>query len=166
MLADTVPFPAYWRETVRRAGPYDEELVRNQDDEYNYRLRKLGAKILLAADVQIRLLQPEHIPIALEAVLPVRVLEGEGDAEAPPSNERAAVRSGLVCCRRISVSAYWGGFCGPGGLFWSFRHVFDRRARSRLLPPPGCGQTKYFPLILVFHFRFFISDMEVASWSD
>ena len=38
--------------TVLRAGPYDEELVRNQDDEYNYRLRKMGAKILLAADVR------------------------------------------------------------------------------------------------------------------
>jgi glycosyltransferase involved in cell wall biosynthesis len=51
MLADTVPFPAYTRSIVERAGPYDEELVRNQDDEYNYRLRKLGAKLLLAADV-------------------------------------------------------------------------------------------------------------------
>jgi succinoglycan biosynthesis protein ExoA len=52
MLADTVPFPAYTRSIVERAGPYDEELVRNQDDEYNYRLRKLGAKLLLAADVR------------------------------------------------------------------------------------------------------------------
>ena len=52
ILADTVPFPAYARAIVERAGPYDEELVRNQDDEYNYRLRKLGAKILLAADVR------------------------------------------------------------------------------------------------------------------
>jgi glycosyltransferase involved in cell wall biosynthesis len=52
MLADTVPFPAYTRSIIERAGPYDEELVRNQDDEYNYRLRKLGAKILLAADVR------------------------------------------------------------------------------------------------------------------
>ena len=52
MLADTVPFPAYTRAIVERAGPYDEELVRNQDDEYNYRLRKLGGKILLAADVR------------------------------------------------------------------------------------------------------------------
>lgn len=51
MLSDTVPFPAYTRQIVQRAGPYDEELVRNQDDEYNYRLRKLGAKLLLAADV-------------------------------------------------------------------------------------------------------------------
>jgi glycosyltransferase involved in cell wall biosynthesis len=52
MLADTVPFPAYTRAIVQRAGPYDEELVRNQDDEYNYRLRKLGAKLLLASDVR------------------------------------------------------------------------------------------------------------------
>ncbi len=51
-LADTIPFPAYAREIVQRAGPYDEELVRNQDDEYNYRLRSLGAKLLLAADVR------------------------------------------------------------------------------------------------------------------
>ena len=53
-LADTVPFPAYTREIVERVGPYDEELVRNQDDDYNYRLRKLGAKVLLAADVRSR----------------------------------------------------------------------------------------------------------------
>jgi glycosyltransferase involved in cell wall biosynthesis len=52
MLSDTVAFPAYRRELIERAGPYDEELVRNQDDEYNYRLRKMGAKILLAADVR------------------------------------------------------------------------------------------------------------------
>jgi hypothetical protein len=53
-LADTVPFPAYPRALIDRAGPYDEELVRNQDDEYNYRLRKGGAKLLLAADVRCR----------------------------------------------------------------------------------------------------------------
>lgn len=54
MLADSVPFPAYTRAIMEYAGLYDEELVRNQDDEYNYRLRKLGAKILLAADVTSR----------------------------------------------------------------------------------------------------------------
>ncbi len=52
MLTDTVPFPAYTRQMLERAGPFDEELVRNQDDEYNYRLRKLGARIFLAADVR------------------------------------------------------------------------------------------------------------------
>ncbi|HEY7113808.1 MAG TPA: glycosyltransferase family 2 protein [Thermoanaerobaculia bacterium] len=53
-LTDTVAFPGYTREILRRAGPFDEELVRNQDDEYNYRLRALGARILLAADVRSR----------------------------------------------------------------------------------------------------------------
>lgn len=53
-LTDTVAFPAYKRAAIDRAGPFDEELVRNQDDEYNYRLRKLGVKILLAADVRSR----------------------------------------------------------------------------------------------------------------
>ena len=50
-LADTVPFPAYTREIIEKVGLYDEELVRNQDDEYNYRIRKAGGKILLAEDV-------------------------------------------------------------------------------------------------------------------
>ena len=52
MLADTVPFPAYTRQIIERTGLYDEELIRNQDDEYNYRIRELGAKILLANDVR------------------------------------------------------------------------------------------------------------------
>jgi succinoglycan biosynthesis protein ExoA len=54
MLTDTVAFPAYTRGIVERVGPYDEELTRNQDDDYNYRLRKIGAKVLLAADVRSR----------------------------------------------------------------------------------------------------------------
>lgn len=53
-FTDTVPFPAYSRALIDRAGPFDEELVRNQDDEYNYRLRKLGVRILLASDVRSR----------------------------------------------------------------------------------------------------------------
>ena len=51
-LADTVPFPAYTRAIIEKVGLYDEELVRNQDDEYNYRIREAGGKILLAQDVR------------------------------------------------------------------------------------------------------------------
>ena len=51
-LADTVPFPAYKRAIIEKVGLYDEELVRNQDDEYNYRIREAGGKILLAEDVK------------------------------------------------------------------------------------------------------------------
>src|SRR5574341_731827 len=51
---DTVAFPAYKRETLDRVGGFDEELVRNQDDEYNYRLSKLGGRILLSPDIRAR----------------------------------------------------------------------------------------------------------------
>jgi glycosyltransferase involved in cell wall biosynthesis len=51
---DTIPFPAYKRSLLEMAGPYDEELVRNQDDEFNFRLRKMGAKLLLAGDLRCR----------------------------------------------------------------------------------------------------------------
>ena len=53
-FVDTVAFPGYRRETIQRAGPFDEELVRNQDDEYNYRVRKLGGRILLTPEIQSR----------------------------------------------------------------------------------------------------------------
>jgi succinoglycan biosynthesis protein ExoA len=52
LVVDTVAFPAYTRAALELAGPFDEKLVRNQDDEYNYRLRKLGGTLLLAADVR------------------------------------------------------------------------------------------------------------------
>jgi hypothetical protein len=55
MLVDNINFPSYTRAAVARTGWFDEELVRDQDDEYNYRLRSLGGRILLAADVRSRL---------------------------------------------------------------------------------------------------------------
>jgi succinoglycan biosynthesis protein ExoA len=61
-LVDTVPFPAYKRETIQRAGDFDEELVRNQDDEYNYRVRKLGGRILLSPEIQSRYYSRASLP--------------------------------------------------------------------------------------------------------
>ncbi|MBP9500971.1 MAG: glycosyltransferase family 2 protein [Candidatus Promineofilum sp.] len=54
MLVETVAFPAYRRVTLERLGPFDEQLVRNQDDEYNYRLLKSGGRILLSPDIRSR----------------------------------------------------------------------------------------------------------------
>jgi cellulose synthase/poly-beta-1,6-N-acetylglucosamine synthase-like glycosyltransferase len=51
MLVDTVAFAAYRRDVIERAGPFDEELVRDQDDEYNYRLRKMGVQILMTPEI-------------------------------------------------------------------------------------------------------------------
>ena len=44
---DTLAFGAYKREVFDQLGGYDEELVRNQDDEFNFRLIKNGGKIWL-----------------------------------------------------------------------------------------------------------------------
>ena len=52
MLVDTVPFPACTRAMIARVGLYDEELVRDQDDELNYRIRKAGGKVFLADEVR------------------------------------------------------------------------------------------------------------------
>ena len=54
LLVETVAFPAYRRATLQRLGPFDEEMVRNQDDEYNYRLLKGGGRILLSPDIRSR----------------------------------------------------------------------------------------------------------------
>lgn len=54
LFVDTIAFPAYWRHFINEAGLLDEEMVRNQDDEYNYRIRSLGYKLLLSPDIKSR----------------------------------------------------------------------------------------------------------------
>jgi GT2 family glycosyltransferase len=51
---DTVPFGCYNRSVFEKIGFFDEELVRNQDDEFNARLIKNGGKIYLLPEVKIR----------------------------------------------------------------------------------------------------------------
>jgi succinoglycan biosynthesis protein ExoA len=50
---DTVPYGAYRPEAFRRAGLFDESLVRNQDDEFNLRLRRAGGRIVLDPAIRI-----------------------------------------------------------------------------------------------------------------
>ena len=49
---DTVYMGAWGREVFEKIGMFDEELVRDQDDEFNYRLRKFGGKILLSPKIK------------------------------------------------------------------------------------------------------------------
>jgi succinoglycan biosynthesis protein ExoA len=51
---DTVTFGAFRPEAFERAGLFDEELVRNQDDELNLRLRKAGGTIVLDPSIEVR----------------------------------------------------------------------------------------------------------------
>lgn len=49
---DTLAFGAYRSEVFERIGGFDEELVRNQDDELNFRLVQAGGKIWLDPSIR------------------------------------------------------------------------------------------------------------------
>ncbi|MBN1318610.1 MAG: glycosyltransferase family 2 protein, partial [Anaerolineales bacterium] len=49
---DTVYLGAWPRRVFDRIGCFDKEMVRNQDDEFNYRLRKAGGRILLSPGIR------------------------------------------------------------------------------------------------------------------
>jgi len=53
LAVDTVPFGCFRKEIFDRIGLFDEELIRNQDDELNGRIIKNGGKIFLIPDVII-----------------------------------------------------------------------------------------------------------------
>lgn len=51
-FVDTVYMGAWPRQVFKKIGLFDEELVRDQDDEFNYRLRAAGGKILLSPAIK------------------------------------------------------------------------------------------------------------------
>lgn len=61
---ETVPFGAFRRELFERIGPFNEKLVRNQDNELNARIRQAGGKIY-----QTPALTTEYHPVASFATL-------------------------------------------------------------------------------------------------
>lgn len=53
-FVDTVAFGAYKREVFDKVGLFDEELIRNQDDEFNFRVTNAGYKIYLNHEIKCR----------------------------------------------------------------------------------------------------------------
>lgn len=51
---DTVPYGCYYKEVFKRVGLFDETFPRNEDTEFNARLRKAGGKILLVPEIVIK----------------------------------------------------------------------------------------------------------------
>ncbi len=52
MYVDSVAFAVYKREIFEKAGLMDESLPVNQDDEFHYRINKLGFKILMVPEMK------------------------------------------------------------------------------------------------------------------
>ena len=50
-VVDTVPFGCYRREIFQRYGLFDEDLVRAQDEEFNFRVTRGGGRIMLVPEV-------------------------------------------------------------------------------------------------------------------
>ncbi len=50
---DTVPFGCYKRNVFAEIGLFDEDLVRNQDDELNARLKRNGGKVYIIPNIKI-----------------------------------------------------------------------------------------------------------------
>ena len=53
-FVDTVAFGAYKKEVFEKVGYFDEELIRNQDDEFNFRVTNAGYKIYLNHDIKCK----------------------------------------------------------------------------------------------------------------
>ena len=51
-FVDTLAFGAYKRNVFEKFGGYDEELIRNQDDEFNFRIGQGGGKIWLDPSIK------------------------------------------------------------------------------------------------------------------
>lgn len=58
---DTVPFGCYKKDVFERIGLFDEELTRNQDDEFNGRLIKNGGKIYIIPNIVIEYTARENL---------------------------------------------------------------------------------------------------------
>lgn len=93
-FVETVPYGAYPKEIFEKIGLFDIELVRNQDDELNYRIIKNGGKILLDPDIysiyyardslsklwkmyfqygywKIKVIQKHKLPSSIRHIIPV-----------------------------------------------------------------------------------------------
>lgn len=129
LLTDTVAFPAYKRAAIERAGRFDEELVRNQDDEYNYRLRKMGGKILLSAEVPVRYWSRGSLRSLWRqyfqyGFFKVRVLQKH------PRQMRARQFAPPLFVGTLIAAALWAPFSAAGG--WTLAGVAGAYAVSNL----------------------------------
>jgi succinoglycan biosynthesis protein ExoA len=121
---DTVYMGAWYRRVFEKVGLFDEELVRDQDDEFNYRLREHGGQILLTpairSDYTVR-----STPRALwqqyyqYGFWKVRVLQKHPRQMSPRQFVPPAFVLALIICILASFVYPWGRLllAGMGGVY-------------------------------------------------
>ena len=92
---DTLAFGAYRREVFERLGTFDEELVRNQDDEFNLRLTRAGGTIWMDPSLRSPT-GPAATCAPVAPVLPVRRVQGAGRRSTGVASRRHLVSLALV----------------------------------------------------------------------
>lgn len=53
-FVDTVGTPMYGTKVFEQIGYFDEDLIRNQDDDFNYRVIKAGGKVFFDAEISVK----------------------------------------------------------------------------------------------------------------
>jgi len=132
-FVDTVAYGAYRRKIFEDIGLFDEELIRNQDDEFNYRLTKNGGKIFLTPEIRscyynrstisslcgqyyqygywkVRVIQKHRLPASFRHLVPAAfVVSLLGSGVAALFSQAALILLGLIGISYLATSLFFSG---------------------------------------------------------
>lgn len=109
---DTVPYGCFRRELFDRVGYFDEELVRNQDDEHNGRIIRAGGRIMLLPQVVIDY-YPRDGRASLADVSGIWTVQAVGQHQARCTGYGSAIcpTAFCFCYARTSLSGHFLRIC-------------------------------------------------------
>lgn len=123
---DTVYLGAWRRDVFDRIGAFDPEMVRNQDDEFSYRLRAAGGRILLSDRIRSRYYSRASLRTLFRqyrqyGFWKVRVLQKHPRQMSlrqfvPPVFAAAVVGGAVLAPRSRGVRRLWSATLGAYGL--------------------------------------------------
>ena len=148
---DTVPYGCWHRDVFTRIGGFDEELVRNQDDEFNLRLQRAGGRIWQDPSIRswytpratfgglfqqyfqygywkVAVIRKHRLPASWRHLVPVAFVSSHALALAALLAAAALQQSAVLTALALAWSAYAG--CYVAGLLVASlsaarRHGFD-----------------------------------------
>jgi glycosyltransferase involved in cell wall biosynthesis len=131
---DTVPFGCFRREVFKRIGLFDEDLLRNQDDTYNAKLKKSGGKIFLIPDIKIRYYARTSVTSTIKMFYQYGLFKPLGNRKTSrPATLRQLIPPGFVLFIILSlISGLFLQIC-TSGRHLSFSIIFHYRFDFRVV---------------------------------